>query len=233
MAAPTRGSATSTTELVVNWVALSSPQNGDSTIYTYNLEWDAGTAGVTFTSIHGFAPYSLVTTYTRSTDVVAGQSYQFRVRALNIHGWGSYSPVLTIVASSKPGQMATVTTSIDSATGKLKIQWVAPNDNFNTITAYKIEILKKSDSLFAQDLTNCDGSSATVRANLYCLIPMSTLTAAPYGYAFDELVVVKASATNAFGFGLTSAINTSGGKIRQVPDQMNTPVVVSLSTTSI
>lgn len=149
MAAPTRDSASSTTELVVDWVALTSPLNGDSAIYTYNLQWDSGTNGATFTSVHGLSPYSTVTTYTRTTGVVAGQSYQFRIRALNIHGWGSFSPVLTIVASSKPDQMATVTTSIDSSTGKLKILWVEPEDNYNTITAYKIEIRKPGDLTFA------------------------------------------------------------------------------------
>ena len=37
MAAPTRGSTTSTTVVEVDWLALSSPANGDSTITSYNL----------------------------------------------------------------------------------------------------------------------------------------------------------------------------------------------------
>jgi len=54
--------------------------------------------------------------------------------------------------------MATVTTSVDSSTGHIKISWVAPSENYNTITAYKIEIEKSDGSAFSEDLTNCDGS---------------------------------------------------------------------------
>ena len=52
---------------------------------------------------------------------------------------------------------------------------------------------------------------------------MSTLTSAPYGYLFDQLVVVRASATNARGTGSTSTPNSSGAKIRSVPSVMSTP----------
>jgi len=62
---------------------------------------------------------------------------------------------------------------------------------------------------------------------------MSALITTPYSYTFDETVIVRASASNDFGFGLTSAVNSAGGKIRQAPDTMTDPTVVSLSSTSI
>lgn len=43
MAAPTRGSGTSTTKLVIDWTALTYPSNGNSAILSYHLVWDAGT----------------------------------------------------------------------------------------------------------------------------------------------------------------------------------------------
>jgi len=52
--------------------------------------------------------------------------------------------------------MATVTTSIDSVTGGVKIQWTAPASNSETITKYLIEI-RKSDGTFLEDTTNCNG----------------------------------------------------------------------------
>ena len=58
---------------------------------------------------------------------------------------------------------------------------------------------------------------------MYCVIPMSTLTAAgatdPYAYTFDQLVVVRATAHNSYGYSTTpSPSNTVGAKIRKVPD---------------
>lgn len=85
-------------------------------------------------------------------------------------------------------------------------------------------------STWNTDSTNCDGSSTTVKTNLYCIIPMSTLTAAPYSYAFDELVLVTVTATNSYGDGPASDINTSGAKIRSVPSTMTDPFRGSTTT---
>jgi hypothetical protein len=46
---PTRDSATTTQSLVVNWIALSVPQNGYANVNSYSLEWDAGTDGQQWT----------------------------------------------------------------------------------------------------------------------------------------------------------------------------------------
>lgn len=64
---------------------------------------------------------------------------------------------------------------------------------------------------------------------MYCIIPMSTLTS-NFGYSFDQTVYVKASAYNSYGFGTTSSANTSGAKIRKVPDQMAQPSLNVFST---
>jgi hypothetical protein len=70
-------------------------------------------------------------------------------------------------------------------------------------------------------------------SNMYCIIPMSTLTSAPYGYLFDQVVVVRASATNARGTGTVSTPNSIGAKIRRVPDMMSTPTQGPSSDTDI
>jgi hypothetical protein len=53
------------------------------------------------------------------------------------------------------------------------------------------------------------------------------LTASPYNYAFETLVVVRVSASNVLGFGSTSAVNTAGALIRSIPLTMNAPTLVS------
>lgn len=62
MAKPTRNSATTTSQLVVDWTTLVSPANGDATIQTYALEWDAGNGGTSYTAIHGVSPFNAVDT---------------------------------------------------------------------------------------------------------------------------------------------------------------------------
>lgn len=110
--------------------------------------------------------------------------------------------------------MVSPTTSIDSTTGNVKISWVEPQTGNDPITSYYIEILYSGSTSGQQDTTYCDGSSATVMANMYCIIPMSTLTSSPYSYAFGELVKAKVYATNSFGSGSSSASNTAGATIR-------------------
>lgn len=65
MTAVTRGSATSETQIEVNWSALTGTDTGGSSIDTYNLQWDAGTNGATWTDIHGaLGSESTLTTFT-------------------------------------------------------------------------------------------------------------------------------------------------------------------------
>ena len=46
MAAPTRGLATSTTQIQVDYVALTGIDTGGASIDSYYIVWDYGTAGV-------------------------------------------------------------------------------------------------------------------------------------------------------------------------------------------
>lgn len=103
MASPTRGSSTTASQIEVTWTALTSPSNGDSTILTYNLQWDAGTNGGTWYHLVGYSPSSTGTSYTITSGITTGTSYLFRVRAKNIYGWGTYSDSASIKPSSVPG----------------------------------------------------------------------------------------------------------------------------------
>jgi len=83
-----------------------------------------------------------------------------------------------------------------------------------------IEIADNNTATWTSDPTNCDGSSASVLASLQCVIPMATLQAAPYNYAFTNVVVVRVSAANVpYGLGEPSPPSDSinGAQIRIVP----------------
>ena len=79
------------------------------------------------------------TDYSISAGIEVGKSYQVRVAAKNYWGWGEFSEVLTITATSYPEQPEAPTTGIDEVAGGLRAIWVAPFDNSEPITAYLIE----------------------------------------------------------------------------------------------
>ena len=123
--------------------------------------------------------------------------------------------------------MIAPSTSIDSFTGGVKIQWTAPYNNADTITKYKIEILTDTDatapSAYIESTSFCDGSTASALSSLSCLVPMSALITSPYSLDYLEKVTVRASAYNYYGWSVVSPSNTAGATIRVVPAQMITP----------
>ena len=76
MAAPVRDSSTTTTQqITVSWTALAEPENGMSTVLSYNLEWDAGASGTAWAEVVGESTDYLQTHFTVTTGVQAGESY--------------------------------------------------------------------------------------------------------------------------------------------------------------
>jgi hypothetical protein len=150
---------------------------------------------------------------------------------MNRWGWGPFSPEphTEILAATIPEKVPIPQTSINPADGGVLIAWDAPYENGSAITQYSIEILDSSD-LWNQ-AAECDGSLASVVAARQCVVPMDTLTSL-YGYQFDELVLVRISATNLLGQGPWSGSNSEGAKIRARPAQMETVVIGALSTSN-
>lgn len=86
-----------------------------------------------------------------------------------------------------------------------------------------VEIADKAGTTWYTEAT-CLGNNTDIIAALRCVVPMSTLTAAPYGYVFDDLVKVRVQAANFFGFGaLSPESESTGARIRVVPSKMAAP----------
>jgi hypothetical protein len=204
-------------------------------VLSYHLQWDNHTNGTTWSDLVGASPDSTALTYTKSAGVAAATTYQFRVRARNVHGWGAYSDAVSIGATGVPHQMAAVVTSIDAATGGVKIAWTAAGTGGLAVDAYLIEIQNGASSTWTVDATNCNGGTAPIPANRYCIVPVSVLTASPYSYAFDALVTARVSAHNAKGHGPVSPTNTAttGAKVRRVPSAPAVPTVTASSDAAI
>jgi len=126
MEAPTRGEATSTSRLQINW---SSPVNtGSAEIDSYNLQWDRNTNGQEWYDLQGADPYSTLMTGSFTADVLAGKVYQVRIRAHNVHGWSVWSPTFEIKSTGIPDAGLPPTTIINNQ--NVKVAWTEPNDNY-------------------------------------------------------------------------------------------------------
>jgi hypothetical protein len=114
--APTRGSASSESQLEVNFAAYSA--DGGSAILAYGLEIDRGDGS-------GYTPVidSNVNTATITSNINSGQAYQVRYRARNVHGWSTtYSTPLTIYAAVIPVFPASdIVSTSNLATSKMKV----------------------------------------------------------------------------------------------------------------
>ena len=130
MAAVTRNSATTEVSILIDWIALSIPENGYSDVTAYNLQWDKGTYGSStiWYDLYGTAPPQTSIAFTLTSDISAGVTYYFRIRAINVHGEGLWSNETTIKAAGIPSTPATISTSIVTSNGKVRITWVAPHD---------------------------------------------------------------------------------------------------------
>jgi len=133
---------------------------GDSAIFTYNLQWDSGSGGAVeadWIDLNGNPTDSLSTVFIVKDDVLGGEFYRFRVRAGNIYGYGVFSEEYEFKASQEPQQIASESISTANSGTDIVITWEAPDDNFDTITQYLIE-LRESDGETFTEAAECDGS---------------------------------------------------------------------------
>jgi len=220
-----RGDATDNTQIEVYWAALTAPENGDSEVQSYNVQWDQGPDG-TFVELVGETSSWLGLSHI-ADGLDEGGSYDFRIRARNKWGWGAYSATRTVRCATVPAQPAMVTTAVDPAEGGFQITWVAPAGRGEAVTNYTVQVWSKTaddgNGDWVLSLETCDGVDATVLASCdpatlecSCIIPMATITA-DFGYALGELVQARVAASNWVGISAYSEANESGEGARTVP----------------
>ena len=205
----------------MTWTAPTGVATGGTAIDSMHLEWDYGSDGVYWQDLQGgptSADYSLLTTHVVTSGVTAGQPYKFRVRAHNVHGWGPYSELWTVVAAAAPEAPTAAVTSIENTF--VKIYWDEPAASSATIDGYEVYIAA-ANGTFINEKTYCDGfSSATILASHYCLVPMTVLRSTKYNLVLGNPIRVKVRAHNLYGFGPESPINTGGVNVQTEPGQV-------------
>lgn len=102
--------------------------DGGSAITSYVLYWNQSGSMV---PVHGDPTESLDTSFTITSLVTSGGTYEFYWKAKNIHGLSDPSPIETILASGVPDQPDPPTTEVLS-TGVVKISWTNPANTGGT-----------------------------------------------------------------------------------------------------
>ena len=166
---------------------------------------------------------SLALTYSVTLSITVGETYLFRFKAKNIHGWSPWSDELALVAASVPTKVEPAAVTFNEATD-VRISWTQPADAGGVpITEYTISIRPSGGAPYQVD-PSCDGADATVMANLFCLVPMANLRAAPFTLGLDELAVVQVTATNEIGTSDPSDANTGGAVVKTEPTAPSAPL---------
>lgn len=135
MQAPTRGADTNETSIQVNWFGLSGNETGGAAITSYNLQTDTGSNGTTWTNIASQLDLTFVLTEINAP----GVTYQFRVRAENIYGFGPFSDSIAIKTPTAPSATSVPLTVIDKE-GNIRISWNRPEDGGSPITGFTVQI---------------------------------------------------------------------------------------------
>lgn len=81
------------------------------------------------------------------------------------------SPILSVVPSSPPDQMAKPVVTLATSDTMVKVTWTYPQDNGDVVNAYMIEFRAK-DGTWTNMNDTCDGSLPSIVAGKYCYIHM-------------------------------------------------------------
>lgn len=111
---PARGNLTSHLILHVTWPDIpdfTTFAGGDTCeIISYNLQWDFGNPVANeWYDLKGFDTDDNATSFDTTANIVGGTIYRVRVRARNKHGWGGFSPIVSIIAALAPGLAESIT----------------------------------------------------------------------------------------------------------------------------
>ena len=132
-------------------------------ILSYHIRWDKKTYGLEWYDLVGLDSDYVDVDFTHASDILPGETYRFQIRCRNKWGWGEWSSILWVKASTWPTVVDQPITSIDPETGGVVISWIAPDDRSSDITQYTIELEDKNNlAVWFEDLTNCDGSDSVI-----------------------------------------------------------------------
>jgi alpha-tubulin suppressor-like RCC1 family protein len=199
------------TSVDLTWTA---PEADGLSIDNYKVEW----------STDGSNWQSLETTNTEATitGLSYGASYQVRVSAYSVVGWGQPSSPVTMRTTFPPSSPSELTQSTIKPTS-VDLTWTAPEADGLSIDNYKVEWSTDGSNWESIETTDTSatitglspGSSYQVRVSAYSLVgwgqPSSTLVAATTALPIAPIGVKQASRNaNSLGISFRNRGDVSG-----------------------
>jgi hypothetical protein len=126
--------------LVVYYGPIPEALNGGSEIQSVHLEYSNSEFG-TYTSLVGFNPYSLETTYILH-GAIAGTTYYFRTTTRNIYGWSDPSDASAVIAGGVPNKPNSVQTTL---VGTDVVISITPVISSPSVTLVEINIVAETE----------------------------------------------------------------------------------------
>lgn len=97
------------------------------------------------------------------------------------------SSTVSYLASNVPEALSAPVVTLSGSF--IKIAWSASaDDHGSAVTAYQI-LIREDDGDDSEDTVNCNGADGTTISNLFCLVPLTSLTASPYSLAVTDEVL--------------------------------------------
>jgi hypothetical protein len=147
-------------------------------------------------------------------------NYKFRVRALNIYGWGAFSEETTLYTSGVPLGPTSIT--MQTVNLNVKISWSLPFDNYMPITGYRLEVRDSLGVSYNEISQYCDGTKPQIVTERFCEIPMAQFRQPPHSLVLNQEIVVRIQARNIRGWG-EYALSSNGIRVQSEPDAMDVP----------
>lgn len=134
-----RGADTTTTSLEVAWGEVSgSPDDGGSAVTAYLVYWDNGSGASSGTWALAATTDASTTRAVSTTSITAGTTYQFAVKAQNVHGTGPLGATLSVLAATVPDAPESLTAG-STTSSSVTFSWSPPSDDGGSaITDYSI-----------------------------------------------------------------------------------------------
>ena len=128
-----------------------------------------------------------------------GAVYLFRYRAKNLFGWSDFSEPLHLYAAKVPDTIDIAVTFNEDT--NVRISWELPTYNGGLpIISYRIKIETLTINTFITELTYCNGADPVIRANRYCIIPMSKLISTNFNLPLGRVIKARVEAENLVGY---------------------------------
>lgn len=149
------------------------------------------------------------------TGLINNRTYQFKIRAANKYGEGTYSAVSLIRPTGVPEGLSSVRTALVGS--NVRVEWQAFDTKGRTISAYEVQFRLSDGETFIEIPLFCNGRDPFVLKNRYCYIPMLVFRLSPFFQLQSELIVARVRAYNIKGWGPYNEPNTLGQLIVTEP----------------